>query len=129
MKSIFKESDGGLWTLNNHLLISHRLGAGEGPVQVPSFLANFWIQIHNLSHGLLFESMAKQFWSFVGVSWIMMPRQFQGVLEIICELSLYRSSVPVEEAQKILLWLRGINCMPARFQYERLSLFCFMGGR
>lgn len=53
------------WTFNNHLLVYHRLWEGDDPMVVTLFWSDFWVQIHDLSTGLMFEMMAKQFGDFI----------------------------------------------------------------
>ncbi|MBA0792926.1 hypothetical protein Gohar_017378 [Gossypium harknessii] len=44
---------------NNNLLVFHRLKMGEDPMQVPLYHVDFWVQIHNLSTGLMSEDLYK----------------------------------------------------------------------
>ncbi|MBA0805028.1 hypothetical protein Gohar_004573, partial [Gossypium harknessii] len=41
------------WFFSRHLVIFHHLTKGEDPVQVPLNHTTFWVQIHNLSLGLI----------------------------------------------------------------------------
>ncbi|MBA0805041.1 hypothetical protein Gohar_004586 [Gossypium harknessii] len=58
--------DGNPWTFNNHLLVYHRLQLGEDPLRVPLHFVDYWIQVHDLSPGLMSEGMKKQFGAFLG---------------------------------------------------------------
>lgn len=49
--------DGSLWTLNNHLLVYHRLREGEDPMTVPLFWLDFRIHVHDLPVDLTLEMM------------------------------------------------------------------------
>ncbi|MBA0834141.1 hypothetical protein Goarm_006521 [Gossypium armourianum] len=57
--------DGNPWTFNNHLLVYHRLQLGEDPLCVPLHFVDYWIQVHDLSPGLMSEGMIKQFGAFL----------------------------------------------------------------
>ncbi|MBA0592301.1 hypothetical protein Gorai_009284, partial [Gossypium raimondii] len=58
--------DGDPWTFNNHLLVYHRLQLGEDPLRVPLHFVDYWIQVHDLSPGLMSEGMIKQSGAFLG---------------------------------------------------------------
>lgn len=57
---------GAPWFFNNHLLILSKTSPVENPMLVPLFASEFWVQIHDLSPGLMSEPMAKQFGNFLG---------------------------------------------------------------
>ncbi|KAH1063189.1 hypothetical protein J1N35_028176 [Gossypium stocksii] len=54
------------WTLNNYLMLFHRLKEMDDPMALPLFSADFWVQIHDLPMGLMLEMMARQFRDFLG---------------------------------------------------------------
>lgn len=54
------------WFFNNHLLLFHELSPVEDPLSVNLVHAEFWIQLHELPPGLMFETVAKHFGSFLG---------------------------------------------------------------
>ncbi|MBA0688624.1 hypothetical protein Goari_006397 [Gossypium aridum] len=58
--------DGDPWTFNNHLLVYHQLQLGEDPLRVPLHFVDYWIQVHDLSPGLMSEGIIKQFGAFLG---------------------------------------------------------------
>ena len=51
---------GGPWTFNQHLLIISRLKIGDSPNQVPLFLSEFWVQVHDLPCGFMSEKWEKR---------------------------------------------------------------------
>ncbi|MBA0567968.1 hypothetical protein Golob_005496 [Gossypium lobatum] len=48
------------WTFNNHMLVFRRPLVNEDPVEVPLIYSFFWVQIHDLSSGMMSEAVAKQ---------------------------------------------------------------------
>ncbi|KAK5794045.1 hypothetical protein PVK06_035237 [Gossypium arboreum] len=42
---------GAPWTFNNHLLVFHRIGENEDPMDIPLVYSDWWIQIHDLPPG------------------------------------------------------------------------------
>ena len=50
---------GGLWTFNQHLLITGRLKVGDNPTQILLFFTEFWIQVHDLPCGFMSEKVGK----------------------------------------------------------------------
>ncbi|MBA0562748.1 hypothetical protein Golob_007771, partial [Gossypium lobatum] len=58
--------DGDPWTFNKHLLVYHQLQLGEDPLRVPLHFVDYWIQVHDLSPGLMSEGIIKQFGAFLG---------------------------------------------------------------
>lgn len=54
------------WFFNKHLIIFHYLIKREDHVQVLLDYTTFWVQIHNLSLGLMSEGLARQFGNFIG---------------------------------------------------------------
>ncbi|TYG69195.1 hypothetical protein ES288_D05G211800v1 [Gossypium darwinii] len=46
------------WSFKRHLIIFHRLGQGEDPLQVPLVYTDFWVQVHNLPIGVVLEGLA-----------------------------------------------------------------------
>lgn len=41
------------WSLNNHLLVFHRMQDMEDPILVPLFCTHFWVQMHDLPRGFI----------------------------------------------------------------------------
>ncbi|PPS18979.1 hypothetical protein GOBAR_AA01625 [Gossypium barbadense] len=58
--------DSMLWFFSRHLIVFHKLTAGEEPNTVPCWDTVFWVQIHNLPIGSITEGMARQFGDFIG---------------------------------------------------------------
>ncbi|MBA0770678.1 hypothetical protein Gotri_019281 [Gossypium trilobum] len=54
------------WTLNNHLMVFHRLENGEDPVKVTLLFVNFRVQVHDLPMGLFSKTIARQLGEFLG---------------------------------------------------------------
>ncbi|GMI93514.1 hypothetical protein HRI_003020700 [Hibiscus trionum] len=120
--------EGSPWFFNNHLLLLHRLLPGEDPLLVPLNLVNFWVQVHDLPPGLMSEPMARQFGNFVGQF-----VEYDSKLLISGRKHFMRIKVminvnqPLKRRKKISLGKERTTYV--RFQYERLSLFCFICGK
>lgn len=116
------------WFFNNHLVLMKKILPGEDPMTVPLEYAEFWIQIHDLPPGLVSEAMARQFGNFLGefleydttVS-LFDPCKYMRIKACI------DSRFPLKRRKKILVG--DDRVVYARFQYERLSLFCFLRGK
>ncbi|XWS46557.1 hypothetical protein CRYUN_Cryun14cG0078100 [Craigia yunnanensis] len=57
---------GGPWTFNQHLPITSRLKVGDNPTQIPLFLTEFWIQVHDFPNGFMFEKVGREIGNFIG---------------------------------------------------------------
>ncbi|KAK8586480.1 hypothetical protein V6N13_010071 [Hibiscus sabdariffa] len=116
------------WFFNNHLLLLHRLAKGEDPLKVTLEDVVFWVQVHDLPSGLMYAHMARKFGNFVG-QFI----DYDSKLVISGRKQYLRVNVllnvnhPLKRKKKIVL---GLGCsVYAHFQYEKLSLFCFICGK
>lgn len=111
---------------NNHLLLFHRLR--EDPMVVPLFWSNFWVQVHDLQTGLMSETMARQFGDFLGqlleYDTKSLNKGYGGYMRIRVRIDVRNLLM---RRKKLILGNK--SCIYARFQYEKLSLFCFLCGR
>ncbi|XP_017647701.1 uncharacterized protein At4g02000-like [Gossypium arboreum] len=116
------------WFFNIHLLLLHRIQPGENPLLVPLNLANCWVQIHDLPPGLMTVSMAEQFGNFLGqfldYDMSFSSKGFHTFMHIKARLEV---SKPLKRKKKILILTDRV--IYARFQHEKLSLFCFICGK
>ncbi|MBA0754853.1 hypothetical protein Gogos_019956, partial [Gossypium gossypioides] len=116
------------WFFNNHLLLFHRMKPGENPSLVPLIFTEFWVQVHDLPLGLVSETMAKQFGDFLGkflehdLSSRLGNSHF--FMRIRVQLNVNNS---LKRRKKVMVGSNRI--FYARFQYEKLSLFCFICGK
>ncbi|KAK5818526.1 hypothetical protein PVK06_023467 [Gossypium arboreum] len=62
---------GAPWTSNNHLLVFHRIGENEDPMDVPLVYSDWWIQIHDLPPGFLEIPWQCSLEILLAVSWNM----------------------------------------------------------
>ncbi|KAK5817476.1 hypothetical protein PVK06_022400 [Gossypium arboreum] len=120
--------DGKPWFFNRRLIIFHRLTGGEDPITVPLWDTAFRVQIHNLPIGFVTEGMARQFGDFIVVflkyDASMVARgisKFMRIRVLINTRSLLKRKKRIAIGQNKSIY--------AFFQYERLSLFCFLCGR
>ncbi|KAJ9176410.1 hypothetical protein P3X46_011723 [Hevea brasiliensis] len=103
--------EGGPWSFNNHLLITHHLKPRKIPVQVPLIYSEFWVQIHDLPVGFNTEVVAQKLGNFIG--------KF-----------LFYDSVNSSGGWKTYMRVRigDDHFHMIHFKYERLPNFCFMCG-
>ncbi|MBA0706201.1 hypothetical protein Golax_018326 [Gossypium laxum] len=102
--ALANDCGGGHWSFNSHLLIMHRLKGGGDPMVVPLFTVDFWVLVHDLPYDFMFEMVAKQLSNFVG----------------------HFLEYPLKSRKKIML-ANGRQAY-VRFEYEKLTLFCFLCG-
>ncbi|KAK5813250.1 hypothetical protein PVK06_028698 [Gossypium arboreum] len=104
--------------------------SGENPLLVPLNLADFWVQIHDLPPGLMTVSMAEQFGNFLGqfldYDTSFSLRGFHTYMHIKARLEV---SKPLKQKKKKKILIGTDRVIYARFQYEKLSLFCFICGK
>ncbi|MBA0576869.1 hypothetical protein Golob_025280, partial [Gossypium lobatum] len=116
------------WFFNNHLLLLHRIQPGENPSEVPLVFTEFWIQVHDLLPGLVSETMARQFGDFLGkfLEYDLSDRlsNSYSFMRIRVKLNV---TCPLKRRKKVMVGSDRI--FYARFQYEKLSLFCFICGK
>ncbi|PPD92765.1 hypothetical protein GOBAR_DD10294 [Gossypium barbadense] len=116
------------WFFNNHLIVFHRLKSGENPSLVLLFFTEFWVQVHDLPIGLVSETMAKQFGDFLGkfLEYDLSSRSVSSpsVMRIRVQLNV---NDLLKRRKKVIIGSDRI--FYARFQYEKLSLFCFICGK
>ncbi|XP_016747968.1 uncharacterized protein [Gossypium hirsutum] len=116
------------WFFNNHLLILHKIQPGEDPILVPLSTSKFWIQIHDLPIGMMTKATAKQFGNFLGqfVEYDA-PIPTMGIQKFMRIRGRLDVTMPLKRKKKILIGKERL--VYARFQYEKLSLFCFIYNR
>ncbi|PPS17002.1 hypothetical protein GOBAR_AA03582 [Gossypium barbadense] len=87
----------------------------------------FWVQIHDLSPGLMSKTMARRFGAFLGEFLDYDTRiPSMGVQRFMQVRVRINVQLPLRRKKKVLL---GERFYYARFQYEKLSLFCFICGK
>ncbi|KAK5836396.1 hypothetical protein PVK06_012183 [Gossypium arboreum] len=95
---------------------------------MPLVWSNFWIQVHDLPMGLMSKMMAKQFGDFLGqileYDTKSISKGYQSYMRIRVRIDVKNT---LKRRKKIVLGNK--RCIYVRFQYERLSMFCFLCGR
>ncbi|KAH1108734.1 hypothetical protein J1N35_012502 [Gossypium stocksii] len=116
------------WFFNRYLIIFSRLMEGDDPNTVPLWETAFWIQIHSLPSGFMSDRTARQFGDFIGK---FMEYDTNLVTRGVSKFMCIRVLIDVRLLLKRRKWINiGQNrFIYALFQYERLSLFCFLCGR
>ncbi|KAL4334119.1 hypothetical protein GQ457_07G004660 [Hibiscus cannabinus] len=116
------------WFFNKHLLLLHKIQDGEDHALIPLVYSDFWVQVYDLPSGLMSEAIAKQFGNFIGRFLEYDPSQtFIGPSRIMGIKVTLDIRLPLKRKKKIVL--RPDSFVYARFQYEKLSLFCFICGK
>ncbi|MBA0772200.1 hypothetical protein Gotri_007616 [Gossypium trilobum] len=88
-----------------------------------------WVQIHDLSLGLMSKAMVRQFGSFLG-SFL----DYDVKILMYCAKRYMRIKVQLDvrlllKRKKKKIVLGASRTVYARFKYEKLSLFCFLYGK
>ncbi|KAH1097127.1 hypothetical protein J1N35_014048 [Gossypium stocksii] len=116
------------WFFNNHLFILKKIQNDENPLMVDLNSTEFWVQVHELPLGLMFEAMAKQFGAFLG-KFLEYDASIPtlGVKKYMRIRVCLDVSAPLRRKKKILI--ENTVTIYALFKYEKLSLFCFICGK
>ncbi|XP_016743058.2 uncharacterized protein [Gossypium hirsutum] len=116
------------WFFNRHLIIFHKLVEGEDPNSVPLWHTVFWVQVHNLPIGYTSEETARQIGDFFGkFEEYDSSLVTRGVSKFMRVRVIIDVRLPLKRKKRIGI---GQNrFIYVLFQYERLSLFCFICGR
>ncbi|MBA0692709.1 hypothetical protein Goari_010246 [Gossypium aridum] len=88
------------WAFNNHLLVFHRLENNEDPMQIGNFIGAFEYDLRQISNGV---------------------NQYLHIR--------VRMDVRFSFKRRKKIQISPSNFIYARFQYEQLTLFCFICGR
>uniref|UniRef100_A0A2C9VPR0 CCHC-type domain-containing protein n=1 Tax=Manihot esculenta TaxID=3983 RepID=A0A2C9VPR0_MANES len=120
--------DGGPWTFNNSLLVTHHLQAGENPAEVPLVEALFWVQVFNVPVGYFNELVAELLGNFIGrfvkYDSAAITRGWQSYMRLRVAVDIRQ---PLIRAKKV--HTQGGKIVTVSFKYERLSTFCYNCGR
>ncbi|KAG8491552.1 hypothetical protein CXB51_014809 [Gossypium anomalum] len=116
------------WFFNNHLIILQKVQRGEDPSAILLNFTEFWVQIHDLPSGLITKTMAMQFGEFLGklleYDTFIPTLGLKKFMRIRVRLDI---SNPLKRTKRIQIG--KATTVYARFQYENLSLFCFICGK
>lgn len=120
--------DGGPWSFDNHPLIIHNLQVGDIPTKVLLNKLLFWVQIHNIPHGLFTEKVGRSLGNFIG-TFVQYDESNKGAawkpyMRIRVELNVDN---PLMRWKKIRM--SNGNTAQVDFKYERLQIFCFICGK
>ncbi|XVF67504.1 hypothetical protein PTKIN_Ptkin10aG0126500 [Pterospermum kingtungense] len=122
-----KVLDGGPWSFDNHLLLLHELKQGDDPMDIPLYLASFWVQVHDLTLGFFSEVVGKALGNYIGT---FLEYDKRNVFYVDRPYMRIRVSVdirqPLKKGKKVKK--PGSEWIVCKFQYERLPSFCFIYG-
>ncbi|MBA0568542.1 hypothetical protein Golob_006033 [Gossypium lobatum] len=118
----------GPWNFNSHLLILHRLKEGEDPLIVQFHWVDFWMPIHDLPLGFIFETVAQQLGNFIGafIEYDVLATQlgYKRIIRIRVRINVRK---PLKRKKKRVL--PNGESVYVRFEYEKITLFCFLCGK
>lgn len=117
----------GPWNFDGHLLLSHKMVAGEIPTTIPLHHALFWVQVHDLPMGCMALEVGKLMGNFVGELVEYDPKNSSDFWKsYMCIRVKLDVRVPLKRGKKIRLYNGVIS--QVRFKYERLTVFYFFCG-
>ncbi|KAG8498081.1 hypothetical protein CXB51_007414 [Gossypium anomalum] len=118
----------GPWNFNSHLLILFRLQQGEDPLSVPLHWVEFWILIHDLPFGFITDAVAHQLGNFIGefieYDSVAVQLGYKRIMRVRVKVDVRK---PLKRKKRIAL--RNGDSVYVRFEYEKLTLFCFLCGK
>lgn len=122
-----KVLDGGPWTFEQNLLIYHELKENEDPHLVKLKSMDIWVQIYDLSQGLISENIITSIGNYVGAFVKMDATNFTGGWKLYKRIRVTLDmDKPLKKRMKIKK--EGGEWSWVNFKYERLSTFCFVCG-
>ncbi|MBA0853204.1 hypothetical protein Goshw_014742 [Gossypium schwendimanii] len=101
---------------------------GENPLAVQLNWVDFWMLIYDLPHGFMFEVVTKQLGCFIGV---LLEYDASDIELRYKRIMGIRVRIDVRKPLKRKKKLAFSNGPPVyiRFEYEKLTLFCFLCGK
>lgn len=116
------------WFFDRHLIMFHKMEKGQHPFTVPLVYAIFWVHINDLPTGSMSANMAAQLGNFISDF-----LEYDTIIALMGVKKYMRVKVLID-VLKPLKWKKRIiygkeKTTYANFQYEKLSLFCFLYGR
>ncbi|KAL4335731.1 hypothetical protein GQ457_07G012980 [Hibiscus cannabinus] len=116
------------WNFNSHLLILHRLTEGEDPMLVPFFHVKFWVYVHDVPLGFMSEKVARVLGDFIGFfleyDSTTVSLGYKRIMKLQTRLDV---RLPLKCRKKLML--AGGKHQYVRFEYDKLTLFCFLCGK
>ncbi|KAG8481205.1 hypothetical protein CXB51_025963 [Gossypium anomalum] len=110
-------------TFNRHLIIFHKIEQGDDPLQVLLIYSTFLVQIYNLPLGFMSERWCIN----LAISLYNASLIVRGVSKFMQIRLRIDVRLPLKRNKRIIL---EQECsMYALFQYEKLTLFCFLYGK
>ncbi|CAN0880699.1 hypothetical protein LINGRAHAP2_LOCUS13803 [Linum grandiflorum] len=85
--------DGGPWSFDDHMLLTHELQQGETPKHVSINRMAFWVQVHQLPHRYFSEAAGRAIGDNIGVFQNYDERNATFLLDASCESGLFLMSV------------------------------------
>ncbi|WOH11863.1 hypothetical protein DCAR_0831359 [Daucus carota subsp. sativus] len=122
-----KVLEGGPWTFEQSLLVSHKLGEHEDPHLVKLNKIDIWVQIYDLPQGFISENILMSIGKFIGSFVKTDPANLTGGWKLYQRIRVTMDlDKPLKRRMKIKR--EGGDWSWVNFKYERLSTFCFVCG-
>ncbi|XP_039025770.1 uncharacterized protein LOC120159196 [Hibiscus syriacus] len=119
---------GGPWNFNSHLLILHRLSAGDDPLAILLVFLDYWVLVHDVPIGFMSKKVARALGNFLGVfidyDSTALSLGYRRIMRIRARLD---TRLPLKRRKKLILG--NGNQHYVRFEYEKLTVFCFLCGK
>ncbi|XP_039020907.1 uncharacterized protein LOC120152864 [Hibiscus syriacus] len=115
---------GGPWSFNSHLLILHGLQEADDPMTVPLVNVDYWVLllIHDIPLGFMSKRVAR-LGTFLEYDSLAISLGYKRIMKVRVRID----SRILLKRRKMLLANGSHNYV--RFEYENLTLFCFICGR
>ncbi|XP_074327332.1 uncharacterized protein LOC141665252 [Apium graveolens] len=119
--------NGGPWSFDNAILVVDVIPSGEEPLKVPLWHLNFWIQIHDLPTGFMFEAVGKQLGNFFGEFLLYDDKNNTSIWRECMRIKVCLDvRKPLKRKKKITR--KNGSEFVVSCKYERLGEFCFSCG-
>ncbi|KAF2310576.1 hypothetical protein GH714_014728 [Hevea brasiliensis] len=84
MASVWRPMKGGPWNYQQQPILLHELQPNEKPREVELTRLDLWVQVHDVPNGFMFEHVAKDVGTYIGIFWNLIQGIFQDYGVTIC---------------------------------------------
>lgn len=127
MDDLMWVKNGGPWSFDNALLILNTIAPGEDPTKVALVEVDFWIQIHNLLVGYMYEVVGKQLGNFFGKFLEYDSKNNASIWREFMRLKI-RMDVRKPLKRKKKICKKDKTEVIVHCKYKKLGDFCFVCG-